>query len=157
MRTLALLSIAIYAIPAFGWGPKGHRLVVHLAQSMMTPSAKARMSETLWPREAIAALASWPDEIRLRRKDTESWHFVNIEITRSGLDMTRDCSHNNCVVAKITDFRKLWRDGTASPLARREGCCFWCTLWATCTSRCTAPITTIGAATTCTSRFSEKS
>jgi hypothetical protein len=91
---------------------------------MMTPSAKARMSATLRPREAIAALASWPDEIRLRRKDTEPWHFVNIEITRSGLDMTRDCSHNNCVVAKITDFRKLWRDGNASRRARREALLF---------------------------------
>jgi hypothetical protein len=109
---------------AFGWGMEGHRLVVRLAETMLTPQARVEVASTLAPGETLGALASWADEVRNRRKDTVPWHFVDIPLHSRGLDMKRDCPMGNCVIGKIEDFRKIWRDPSASPTSRREALLF---------------------------------
>jgi len=124
MRTRAALALALYAVPCFAWGPEGHRLVGRIAQSLLNPDAETRVQSTLLPGETIASMASWADEIRSTRKETEPWHFIDIEITGSGLNMGRDCPRGNCVLGKITEFRKTWRDPQAAPTDRREALLF---------------------------------
>src|SRR5690242_11088463 len=124
MRTRAALALALYAVPCFAWGPEGHRLVGRIAQSLLNPDAETRVQSTLLPGETMASMASWADEIRSTRKETEPWHFIDIEITGSGLNMGRDCPRGNCVLGKITEFRKTWRDPQAAPADRREALLF---------------------------------
>jgi hypothetical protein len=124
IRKLAFALALLYAAPGFAWGPEGHRLVARIAQNLLTPETAARIQATLAPDETIAARASWADEVRRERKETEPWHFIDIEITGSGLDMRRDCPNHDCVLAKITEFRKLWKDPTASRETRREALLF---------------------------------
>lgn len=124
MRKLAALGLAVYAVPVMAWGPEGHRLVARLAQGMLTPAAAARVQDTLGPGETIASLASWADQVRPSRKETEPWHFVDIPIDSAGLDMQRDCSRGDCVLGKIAEFRRAWRDPNASPQRRREALLF---------------------------------
>ena len=112
------------AAPCFGWGEEGHRLVVAIAEGLMTPAAKARVTATLMPGERLQELASWADEIRRTRKDTEEWHYVDVPLTSAGLDMKRDCPNGNCVVGKVVDFRNKWRDPSLSPGSRREALLF---------------------------------
>jgi hypothetical protein len=124
MRGRALLVFVVYAIPGFAWGPEGHRLAARLAENLLTPAAAARVHSTLAPGETITALSSWADEIRKTRKETEPWHFVDIPIDSAGLDMKRDCPQENCIIGKIAEFRKRWRDETLSPAERREALLF---------------------------------
>jgi len=124
MRRLTLLTIFGYVLPSLAWGPEGHRLVAGLAQEMLTPAAEIQVRDTLRPGETLVSMASWADDVRRTRKETEPWHFIDIEITGTGLDMRRDCPHNDCVLAKITEFRKLWRDPAAKPETRREALLF---------------------------------
>jgi len=112
------------AAPCFGWGEEGHRLVVRIAESLMTPAAKAQVAATLMPGESLEDLASWADEVRRTRKDTEEWHYVDVPLTSAGLDMKRDCPRGNCVAAKVSDFRKAWRDPSLSAEGRREALLF---------------------------------
>jgi len=95
-----------------------------MAEELLTPAAAARVNATLAPGETITALSSWADEIRKTRKETEPWHFVDIPIDSSGLDMNRDCPQAECVIAKIAEFRKRWRDEALSPAERREALLF---------------------------------
>ena len=108
----------------FGWGTEGHRLVVRIAEEMLTSPAHAAVSRVLAPGESLAALASWADDVRPLRKETEPWHFVDIPISSAGLDMKRDCSPQGCVISKISEFRKRWRDPAASQANRREALLF---------------------------------
>lgn len=124
MRRLAALGLALYAIPLMAWGPEGHRLVAHLAEGMLTPAAAARVQATLGPGETIASMASWADDVRPSRRETEPWHFVDIPIDSAGLDMQRDCARGDCVLGKIAEFRRLWRDPAAGPQTRREALLF---------------------------------
>jgi hypothetical protein len=95
-----------------------------MAEDLLTPAAAARVHATLGPGETIASQASWADEIRKTRKETAPWHFVDIPIGSSGLDMNRDCAHADCVLAKIAEFRQRWRDESVSPADRREALLF---------------------------------
>lgn len=124
MRVRALLAFALCVIPGFAWGPEGHRLVARMAEDLLTPAAAARVHATLAPGETITALSSWADEIRKIRKETERWHFVDIPIDSTGLEMTRDCPEGNCVIGKIAELRRLWRDESVSRAERREALLF---------------------------------
>lgn len=124
MRRVGSLVLVLYSLPGFAWGPEGHRLVARMAQEMLTPEAAARVQATLAPAESIALLASWADEIRNNRKETEPWHFIDIPIDSAGLNMQRDCPVAGCVLSKISEFRLDWRDPRLSPAARREALLF---------------------------------
>ena len=126
MRKLGLvLTVAVSSANlCFGWGEEGHRLVVRLADGLLTPTARAQVMATLAPGDSLEELASWADEVRRTRKETEPWHYVDIPLQSMGLDMKRDCPQNDCIIAKIADFRKQWRDPSASPEARREALLF---------------------------------
>ncbi len=123
MRRFTALLLLIPGL-AFGWGAEGHRLVVRLADTLLSPAARARIQATLAPGESLAALASWADEVRPSRKETEPWHYVNIPLHSSGLDMQRDCPEGNCIIGKITEFRKTWRDPAVPAAQRREALLF---------------------------------
>jgi len=112
------------AAPCFAWGEEGHRLVVAIAEGLMTPEAKARVAATLMPGETLEEMASWADQVRRTRKETEEWHYVDIPLMSAGLDMKRDCPKENCVIGKIGDFRQAWRDSSLSVESRREALLF---------------------------------
>ncbi|HEY7390111.1 MAG TPA: S1/P1 nuclease [Bryobacteraceae bacterium] len=117
-------ALAYYAPPGFGWGEEGHRLIVRIAESRITPAVAAEIQATLNPGESLEDLASWADQIRPSRPDTASWHFVDIPLNSAALDMSRDCPQGNCIVAKIEEFRSQWRNPALSRAGRREALLF---------------------------------
>jgi hypothetical protein len=124
MRGAAVLAMVLSARLLFAWGSEGHRLVVRIADGMLTAAAQAQVARVLTPGESLAALGSWADEVRPARKETEPWHYIDIPLDSAGLDMKRDCLPQGCVISKISEFRKLWRDPAASPATRREALLF---------------------------------
>ena len=69
-------------------------------------------------------MASWADQVRPARKETEPWHYIDIPISSTGLDLKRDCPKPGCVLSKIEQFRKQWRDETLPAAQRREALLF---------------------------------
>jgi hypothetical protein len=65
-------------------------------------------------------VSSWADEVRSQRRDTASWHFVDIPLAASSYDPTRDCAGGNCVVSKIVDFTAILSNPSAAPNDRLE-------------------------------------
>jgi hypothetical protein len=69
-------------------------------------------------------VATSADEIRTQHPETAPWHFVNIPIFDStvdvGYDATRDCPHDDCVVAKIEQFERALSDRHLSERQRLE-------------------------------------
>jgi hypothetical protein len=124
MRSIAAILLLLTPRAGFTWGAEGHRLVVRIAATLLTASTRAGVAATLAPGESLPALASWADDVRNDRKETQPWHYVDIPLHSSGLDMQRDCPAGDCVIGKIEQFRKLWRDPTITPGARREALLF---------------------------------
>jgi len=122
MRHLA--ALAVFILPAYGWGPEGHRLVARIAWEQLTPAARQRVTAILAPDQTMASIASWADDVRRSRPQTEPWHYIDIPIDKPRLDMARDCPKNDCVLAKIADFRKALQDPSVSAGERREALMF---------------------------------
>jgi hypothetical protein len=85
---------------------------------------QAQVAGILGPGRTIVSIASWADQIRNSRPETGNWHFVDIPIGKTHLDMTRDCAKGDCVVAKIAELRGVVRDPATPPERRREALMF---------------------------------
>lgn len=118
---VALLIVALAAAPgrpAWAWGRNGHRAAARLAESRLTPEARAIIRDLLEPGESLADASTWADENARSIPGSGPWHYVNVPITAKAYS-GRDCRGGNCVVAKIAEFRKILADPSA-PKARRR-------------------------------------
>src|SRR5262249_30504658 len=73
----------------------------------------------------LADVSTWADYVRLQRRETGPWHYVNIPIRHQlnateAYDKERDCPLDNCVVAQILKFEAVLKEKTALPVQRLE-------------------------------------
>ena len=81
-RIFSILFIAIltgfYAIPAFGWGQEGHRIVAKIAYDNLSRKARKQVDKVMGDRGMIY-YANWPDEIKsdniYPQSISDGWHF----------------------------------------------------------------------------------
>jgi hypothetical protein len=110
-----LLTVAALtpARPALAWGKLGHRIVALVAEGRLTPSSKAQV-EAILDGESLADASTWADEHKLAVRRSAGWHYVNVPIQSSGYDASF-CPHDDCVVARISEFSRVLADRSASP------------------------------------------
>jgi len=94
---LAAFLLCVGAVPAFGWGQKGHRIIAKIAYDHLNKKARKAVDQTLG-KDGIVYWANWPDEIK---SDTiyptsYDWHFQDFD---GGLS-------DSTVVAALTDYPK---------------------------------------------------
>lgn len=95
-RIVCVLSVTVltvvYALPAFGWGQEGHRIIAKIAYDNMTCRARKQVDKILGimangkkqaVKESMIYWANWPDEIK---SDTiypqsirDGWHFQDFD------------------------------------------------------------------------------
>jgi hypothetical protein len=124
MRRLAIVFLMFSLVPtrAFAWGSEGHRIVAEIAEQHLEPNTAKQVRDLLAIENSttLADVANWADQIRPQRRETASWHFVDIPVSAAGYDAARDCAGGNCVVAKIEQFTAELRDKSLSPRDRLE-------------------------------------
>lgn len=133
MKKIIALSLLV-VIPcsqSFAWGAKGHRIVGDIARNHLTPTTRQNLIALLG-NDDLAAIASWADEVRPQRPETAGWHYVDIPKDADGFSDGRDCyrpderhpaskdDHRNCVVDRITFFKLVLGDKSASQPERLE-------------------------------------
>ena len=100
----AVLIASVFAATvsnAHAWGTEGHQVIVLIAQSQLTPKARAEVDRLLAqePGDTLASISTWADEHR--NPSTASWHYVNFPRGNCMYDERRDCPDGNCVVGAI--------------------------------------------------------
>ncbi|MGH8184736.1 MAG: S1/P1 nuclease [Rhodanobacteraceae bacterium] len=129
--TVVLVAcLALLALPAFAWGPRGHRIVACLAEAQLTPLARAEVDRLLALRGArhLADVANWADDLRdtdpaLFRR-TKRMHFVNFHSRNCIYQPPRDCRRGECVVAAIEKYSAVLADRSNPPAERAEALAF---------------------------------
>ncbi len=118
-RAAALVLAVLLALPApaFAWGRNGHRASARLAESRLTPEAKAAIRAILDEGETLADASTWADEHSRDVPGSASWHYVNVPIDAPRYD-DRYC-RDNCVVSRLAEFRRILADPTAPGPRRR--------------------------------------
>jgi hypothetical protein len=103
---------------ALGWGRLGHRASAQLAESRLTPRARAIIRDLLEAGEALADASTWADENARDIPGSAAWHFVNVPISSTRYN-PRYCRPQGCVVTKISEFRRIISDRHATRSQRR--------------------------------------
>ncbi len=103
----------------FPWGREGHEIIVMLAENYMLPETSNRMRKLLAP-QSLEAASAWADEYRTRHRETAAWHYINIPLMDSVLDLGRECAHGDCVVAKTEEFTTILNDPGADRDAKAQ-------------------------------------
>ncbi len=101
------------------WFELGHRVVARIAEGRLTPQAAAAVRDLL-AGESMADASVWADEIRGRRRETASQHFVNIPLAVTQYDSTTQCPGGACIIAAIESDRRLLADPAATENQRAE-------------------------------------
>jgi hypothetical protein len=110
----------LVASNVLGWGREGHEIVVAIAERHLTTMARERVRQILGPDTSLAAVSTWADEIRPSQPKTAPWHYVDIPLDASAIDLARDCPNGDCVIAAINHFKELLRDKTSMPEVKNE-------------------------------------
>src|SRR5215213_8716979 len=120
-RAFVLALLLPFSLPAhvFAWGREGHAIVAQIAESRLTPKAKAAIDDLLPKQATMSSVSSWADSIRKEREETATWHYVDIPYEMRAYDAARDGKNGNNVIDKIVDFANVLNDRTR-PAAERE-------------------------------------
>lgn len=103
----------------FGWGPEGHAVISLIAEHYMTPTALTRAGNLL-DGSTIVAVASWADDYRRDHRQTGPWHYIDIPLADSRIDMARECPEGDCVIGRTEQFLAVLRDPKADWPAKAE-------------------------------------
>lgn len=130
LRTLlpaTLLAFAFLHTPqAQAWGGQGHRLVARIADTELTPQAKAQVAELLAGEAdpTLSGIASWADQLREHDpklgKESSSWHYVNLGENDCGYSPPRDCPNGDCVIEALEKQTDLLADRSQTLETRRQ-------------------------------------
>ena len=145
---LRCLFLGVWLDPRLAWGRMGHRASARLAESRLSPRARAIIRDLLEPGESLADASTWADENSREIPGSAGWHFVNVPISAATLRSPRLPAQR----MRGLEDRRLPRDLARSPRPTRRGGGWRCVSSSissrTFTSRCTSPIETIAGATT---------
>lgn len=116
-----MLVLALTVVPSFGfaWGREGHHVIVILAMRYMGRGTAVRVPELLGS-ESLEEASFWADEYRHDHPETGPWHYINIPLVDSSIDMMRECPNGQCVISKTEEFLVVLKDPKADRALKAE-------------------------------------
>lgn len=99
---------------AQAWGVVGHTTIGILAEQQLTPTARRAVESllALEDHQHLSEVAVWADEWRATHPETGPWHYLDIPISETHYDPTRDCPKDECIIPKINEFVAILQDAT---------------------------------------------
>lgn len=133
----AVLIAVLCAGPALAWGGYAHALTARIAQSQLTPAARAQIKRLLraepqlkTPQCALKSLedaAVWPDCVRGLPDGSfgfsATWHYQNISVC-APFDITANCPNGDCVTVQIARQQAVLANRRASDAQRLQALAF---------------------------------
>lgn len=125
MLAAGLALLALHPGPAGAWGFDGHRIVGRLAESALSPAARAEARRLLAdePEPTLAGVSTWADTLRddPAWRHTGRWHWVNLPRENPCTYVAeRDCPDGDCVVGAIAAQRAILADRSRPDAERRD-------------------------------------
>src|SRR5215469_10114021 len=115
IRTL-LLVVLLIPTRSWAWGGDGHEIVAVIAADNLTPAAQSHIASILGvPTDKVAAAmeaASIRPDTQFREEDpsTKPWHFIDIRLLDSRVDVARRCPAGDCVTGKIDEYAQRLKE-----------------------------------------------
>lgn len=122
MRVLRLscLALLLFGTPSlFGWGREGHRLIAEIATRQLNAKAQAQI-RTLLEGQTLESIASWADEVRPQRRETSTWHFIDLPLDEPRGEWSKYCPDTGCVLKMIPEMERRLANGNLAARDRAE-------------------------------------
>jgi hypothetical protein len=116
---VATIAIVSWSHGASAFGTLGHRVASAVAESRLTPAARAKVRDLLDPDETLAQASLWADEQRRLIPGSAAWHYVNVPLTEPRYD-ARFCPPAGCVISKIAELRLTLASDAATRDDKRQ-------------------------------------
>lgn len=132
MRLVLMLALLLQAGFAQAWNAAGHTAVAAIAESRLSPAAKAEVSFLLEGdldrkglpsgRRTLAEIASWADEIRseAQKFDKAAYKGWHVRANQVCADSLGPCKDGLCVDQLVIKFADQLADRTQTRQARNE-------------------------------------
>ncbi|WP_321471747.1 S1/P1 nuclease [uncultured Paludibaculum sp.] len=119
-RRVVCLGLLFLTTPSlFGWGREGHRLIAQIAAQHLNAKARAEVHKLL-AGGTLESIASWADEVRPQRRETSTWHFIDIPLDIPRGDWKPYCPKTGCVLAMIPEMESRLRNRNLAQRDRAE-------------------------------------
>jgi S1/P1 Nuclease len=93
-------------------------VVALIAEKYMTGEALTKAGNLL-DGSAIDGVASWADDYRRDHRETGPWHYIDIPLADSKIDLARECPNGDCVIFAVlrdsSGQRVSWRSPRGKP------------------------------------------
>lgn len=117
---LPLLLVLLLPLDLQAWGREGHRLIAEIAERRLNQKARDAVAALLGPGETLQSVSAWADEVRSDRKETSTWHYINIPLTAPKGDYRTYCPAAGCVAGIIGEMESRLRNASLSRKERYE-------------------------------------
>jgi hypothetical protein len=116
----------VVALPAgsFGWGREGHQLIARIAFQHLDKKAQTAIGGLLDPGETLESISTWADEVRPKRNETATWHYINIPLSER-TDWKKYCPASGCVIETVIKMEQRLRNASLPRAERREALFFF--------------------------------
>jgi len=113
-KAVGTFLLGIAAAAAYSWGDTGHMLVATIAEAHLKPKAVSEATRLLAvgsteKTSTFVTAASWADDVRRDRTETEPWHYINYFFRADGKLSSNQPQPTNVVVA-IEEQKKILAD-----------------------------------------------
>ncbi len=114
-----LIASLMSAIPAYSWGSEGHRVIALIAERNLS-SAALEQARVILGGESLEGVANWADQIKRERRYTARWHYIDIPLAASTIDIERECPRGACVLVKTEQYLAVLGNPRADQGAKAE-------------------------------------
>ncbi|MGJ5818687.1 S1/P1 nuclease [Paludibaculum fermentans] len=118
-RVCCIGLLLLSAPSLFGWGREGHRLIAEIATKQLNAKARAEVQKLL-DGQSLESIASWADEVRPQRRETSTWHFIDLPLDIPRGDWKKFCPETGCVVGRIPEMESRLRNQNLAQRDRAE-------------------------------------
>jgi S1/P1 Nuclease len=103
------------------WGPEGHELVAMIASRNVDVVTQTKLTELLGSNREIYddEIANWADGYRVTHPDTGSFHFIDIPLDDTAIDLSQPWAQN-CILQKLPAEIRVLGDATETQERRVE-------------------------------------
>ena len=139
-RVNRFVLLLLCSAPAFPWGCEGHRTVALVALEQLNPHARAMAANLLQGAPSdpsyhpycgpsdlppFAAMSTWADDIREKRKETAPWHFIDVPLGALRDHMSDACpAATGCVTSAIRGQLDVLRSESSGNAQKSEALMF---------------------------------
>ncbi|HXJ93211.1 MAG TPA: S1/P1 nuclease [Terriglobia bacterium] len=115
------LLVTVLALPSLGlgWGHEGHAVIALIAEHNMTPTALDR-AKTILGGQSLEDVASWADDYRRDHRETGPWHYIDIPLADTSVDLAKECPNGDCVIVKTEEFLGVLKDPSADAVKKAD-------------------------------------